>query len=124
MSPRITIKKDHILIEPQKGINFREIQQGLARLFYVKGIPEQNRVWVFRKGSENTENISQDDIYKLKEMIKEHYPQNARINKTAIVVESGLQVSLAELFIKITEDLPQQFKIFINLADAEKWVKE
>jgi hypothetical protein len=49
MPPQITIKKDYILIEPKAGINLREIQQGVARLFYVKGIPEQNRIWVFRK---------------------------------------------------------------------------
>lgn len=121
MSPRITIKKDYILVEPKEGINFREIQQGLARLFYVKGIPEQNRIWVFRKGPEN---LSQDDLYKLKEIIKENYPENARINKTAIVVESGLQTGLAESFIKIAEDLPQQFRVFTNLQGAEDWVKE
>ena len=121
MSPRITIKKDYILVEPKEGINFREIQQGLARLFYVEGIPEQNRIWVFRKGPQN---VSQDDLYKLKEIIKENYPQNARINKTAIVVESGRQTSLAESFIEIAEDLPQQFKVFTNLQDAEDWVME
>jgi len=121
MSPRITIKKDYILVEPKQGLNFREIQQGLARLFYVEGIPEQNRIWVFRKGPEN---ISQDDLYKLKDLIAENYPENARINKTAIVVKSSLQTNLAELFIKIAGDLPQQFKVFADLQDAEDWVKE
>jgi hypothetical protein len=63
-------------------------------------------------------------LQKLKDVIKENYPENARINKTAIVVESGLQKSLAESFTKIAEDLPQEFKVFSNLQDAEDWVKE
>ena len=121
MSPRITIKKDYILIEPKDGIDFRDIQQGVARLFYVEGIPEENRIWVFREGPEN---LSYDDLHKLKGIIKENYPEDARINKTAIVVESSLQTSLAESFAKIAVDLPQKFKVFSNLADAEDWVKE
>ncbi len=121
MSPQITIKKDYILVEPKEGTDFREIQQGLARLFYVEGIPEQNRIWVFREGPQN---LSHDDLYKLKDIIKEYYPVDARINKTAIVVESGLQTGLAESFTKIAYDLPQEFKVFTNIRAAEDWVTE
>jgi hypothetical protein len=121
MSPEITIKKDYILIEPKEGTVLREIQRGVARLFYVEGIPEQNRIWVFR---ESPENLAYDDLNKLKAIIKENYPADARINKTAIEVKSGLQTSLAESFTKIAADLPQQFKVFSNLTDAEDWVKD
>jgi hypothetical protein len=121
MSPRITIKENYILVEPKDGIDLREIQQGVARLFYVEGIPEQNRIWVFREGPQT---LSYDDLPKLRDVIKENYPEGARINKTAIVVESESQSSMAEAFTKIAEDLPQQFKVFSNLADAEAWVKK
>ena len=121
MSPKITIKENYILIEPKEGLDFREIQQGVARLFYVEGIPRQNRIWVFREGPQN---LAYDDLQKLKDVIKEHYPEDARINKTAIVVESESQSSLAEAFTKIAGDLPQQFMVFSNLADAETWVKK
>jgi hypothetical protein len=121
MAPKITIKENYILVEPQEGIDFREIQQGVARLFYVEGIPEQNRIWVFREGPLN---LSYDDLQKLRDVIKEYYPKDARINKTAIVVESETQADMAEAFTKIAEDLPQQFKVFSNLADAEAWVNE
>jgi hypothetical protein len=121
MSPKITIKENYILVEPKEGIDLREIQQGVARLFYVEGIPEQNRIWVFREGPQT---LSFDDLPKLKDIIKENYPEGVRINKTAIVVESESQSSMAEAFTKIAEDLPQQFKVFSNLADAEAWVKK
>jgi hypothetical protein len=121
MSPQITIKKDYILVEPKAGIEFREIQQGLARLYFVEGMPEQNRVWIFREGPKN---LSPDDLDRLKRMVTEYYPADASIRKTAIVVTSEQQANLSESFIKIAEDLPQEFKVFTNLADAEKWVKE
>jgi hypothetical protein len=121
MPPKITIKKDYILVEPKEGTDLREIQQGIARLFYVKEIPEQNRIWVFREGPQN---LSHDDLHRLKDIIKQNYPKDARINKTALVVESGAQSGLAEAFTKIAEDLPQTFKVFSSLADAEQWVKE
>ena len=121
MPPEITIKKDYILIEPKAGIDLREIQQGVARLFYVKEIPEQNRIWVFREGSQN---LSYDDLPRLKDIIKENYPKDSRINKTALVVESTAQSDLAEAFIKIAEDLPQTFKVFSSLVEAEEWVRQ
>ncbi len=121
MPPQITIKKDYVLVEPKEGTDLREIRQGIARLFYVKGIPEKNRIWVFRKGPQN---LSYDDLHGLKDIVKQNYPKDARINKTALVVEPGMQSGLAEAFAKIAADLPQTFKVFSSLADAEKWVKE
>jgi hypothetical protein len=121
MPPEITIKKDYILIEPKAGIDLREIQQGVARLFYVKEIPEQNRIWVFRDGPQT---LSYEDLSRLKDIIKENYPEDSRINKTALVVESKTQSDLAEAFTKIAEDLPQTFKIFSSLAEAEEWVRQ
>lgn len=121
MSPQITIKKDYILVEPKDGSDFREIQQGVARLFYVEGIPEQNRIWIFRDGPQN---LSENDLNRLKVLVKEYYPKDASIRKTAIVVGSDPQISLAESFVKIAEDLPQEFRVFSNLTDAEVWVKE
>jgi hypothetical protein len=121
MSPQITIKKDYILVEPKGGIEFREIQQGLARLYFVKGMPEQNRVWIFREGPEN---LSVNDLNRLKSMVKDYYPADASIRKTALVVTTDQQAAVAEAFIKMAEDLPQELRVFSNLADAEKWVKE
>ena len=121
MPPQITIRKDYILVETKDGFDFREIQQGVARLFYVEGIPEQNRIWIFREGPQN---LSSDDLNRLKSLVKEYYPAKARIRKTAIVVGSDQQKSLAESFIQIAGDLPQELKVFSNLTDAEHWVKE
>ena len=121
MAPEITIKKNYILVEPKAGIDLREIQQGVARLFYLKEIPEQNRIWVFRDGPQN---LSYDDLSRLKDIVKQNYPKDSRINKTALVVESEAQSDLAETFAKIAEDLPQTFKVFSSLADAEEWVKQ
>jgi hypothetical protein len=120
MSPKITIKKDYILIEPRAGMDLREIRKGLARLFYVQEIPEQNRIWVFPEGPQN---LSYDDLPRLKDILKQHNPNASRINKTALVVKPGAQSELAEAFAKIAEDLPQTFKVFSTLADAEDWIK-
>jgi hypothetical protein len=121
MAPQITIKKDYLLIEPKDGIALREIQQGLARLYFVEGMPEQNRIWIFREGPQN---LSEDDLSRLKNMVKDYYPADSTIRKTALVVQSDRQAAVAESFIKIAEDLPQKFKVFSNLEDAEAWVKE
>lgn len=121
MAPQITLKKDYILIEPKEGIAFREIQQGLARLYFVEGMPKQNRIWIFPEGPQN---LTTADLNRLKSMIQEYHPPVSIIRKTALVVKSDRQAAVGEAFIKIAEDLPQKFKVFSNLADAEKWIRE
>ena len=120
MSPEITIKKDYILIEPKKGTDYSEIQRGVARLFYVNEIPEKNRIWVFREGPEK---FSYDDLHKLRDIIKENYPNDHKIDKTAIVIESEFQSSMAESFRQITKDFPFEIRVFSNFQAAEDWVK-
>jgi hypothetical protein len=121
MSPKITIKEDYILLEPKEGTDYWEIQRGIARLFYIPEIPDKNRIWVF---SEGPEKFSYDDLHKLRDIIKENYPKEAMINKTAIVVESGFQSNMAESFRQIAKDLPFQIRVFSDFQAAEAWVKE
>jgi hypothetical protein len=120
MSPEITIKKDYILIEPKKGTDYSEIHRGVARLFYVDEIPEKNRIWVFREGPEK---FPYDDLHKLKDIIKENYPNGHKINKTAIVIESEFQSSMAESFKQVAKDLPFEIRIFSDIQAAEDWAK-
>ena len=121
MSPKITITKEYNLVEPKEGINFREIRRAVARLFYASGIPEKNGIWVFREGQEN---FSYDDLFRLKELIKENYPKDVKINKTAIVIKSGFQSKMAESFKQIAVDLPFEIQVFSDFQAAEDWVKE
>jgi hypothetical protein len=119
MAPEITINKDYILVELKKGIDYREIRRGVARLFYTSGMPEKNGIWVLREGPEK---FSYDDLHKLRDIIKENYPKDVKINKTAIVVESGFQSSMAKSFRQIAEDLPFEIRVFTDLQAAEDWI--
>jgi len=121
MSPEIIVKKDYILIKPKATADFWEIQRGIARLFYVPEIPKKNRIWLFR---ESAQKLTENDLYKIRDIIKENYPEDSGINKTAIVVESELQSNMAEAFARITQDMPHEFRVFSNLAEAESWVKK
>ena len=120
MSPEITKKKDYILIVPKAGTDYSEILRGIARLFYIDEIPEKNRIWVFREGPEK---FSCDDLYKLRDVIKENYPNDHKINKTAIVIESDFQSRMAESFKQIAKDLPFEIRVFSDFQAAEDWVR-
>ncbi len=119
MEPKITVKEDYILVEPEEGAAFREIRRGIARLIYVPEIRDKNDIWVFRKGLEK---LSPDDLYKLRDIIKEIHPKDSKAIKTALVVESAVQSSLEKAFVQIAEDLPHEFKVYSNLQDAEAWI--
>ena len=121
MSPEITVKKDYILIEPKAGADFWEIQRGIARLFYVPEIPKKNRLWLFREGKQK---LTEEDLYKIRDLLKENYPKDSEISKTAIVVESELHSNMVEAFARIAEYMPHEFRVFSNLAEAEGWIKK
>ena len=115
----ITAKKDYILVELKEGVDFREIRRGIARLIYVSEIRDKNDIWVFRKGLGK---LSHDDLYKIRDLIKEIHPKDSKLNKTALVVGSEVQSSMKEAFTQITEDLPHEFRVFSSLQDAETWI--
>jgi len=63
-------------------------------------------------------------LYKLKDIIKENYPEDVTINKTAIVVGSESQSRTAEFFKQNAEDLPFEIRVFSEFQAAENWIKE
>jgi hypothetical protein len=73
---------------------------------------------------EGQEKFSYDDLYRLKDFIKENYLKDVKISKAAIVVESDFQSRMAESFSRISEDLPFEIQIFSDFQTAEDWVKE
>jgi hypothetical protein len=120
MSPNITLKKDYILIEIEEPADFREIRRGIGRLCYVPELPDRNDVWVFRKGLVS---LSHDDLYKLRDIIKEVHPKDSKVHKTALVVTPEVQSRMAEEFSQLAQNLQHEFKVFTRLQDAETWIK-
>ena len=120
MSLKITFKKDYIILEPEAGTDFRQIRAGLARLYYVPGLPDKNRLWLFRDGPVN---IDDQDLQGLKDFIKENYPPEAKLNKTAIVIESEFQANMAAAFKKLVSDLPFEINVFTDLQTAQGWLE-
>ena len=86
----------------------------------MEEIPDKNRIWVFREGPEK---FSYDDLHKLRDIIKEYYPNDHKIDKTAIVVETDFQSSMAETFRQVAKDLPIEIRVFSDFQAAEDWVK-
>lgn len=120
MPLKITFKKNFIILEPEAGTNFRQIRSGLARLYYVPGLPEKNRIWLFRDGPEN---ITDEGLQGLRDFIKENYPPDAKVNKTAIVIESEFQANMASIFQRLVADLPFDIRVFTDFQAAEEWVE-
>lgn len=121
MPPKITIKKDYILVEPSE-VDYWEIWEGIGAELNSPDFPEKNDIWIFHDGPVK---LTYADLYRLKDFIKENYPENANRYKTAIVVESGLQSAMAETFGQIAaENLPFEVGVFTDFQLAEEWVKE
>lgn len=119
MALKITFKKNYFILEPEAGTDFRQIRSGLARLYYVPGFPEKNRIWLFRDGPEN---ITDQDLESLRDFIQENYPLGAKQNKTAIVIESEFQANMASALKRLLADLPFQIQVFTDIRAAQKWV--
>ena len=118
---KITTREDYILVEPSKGIYLFEVLFGLSNLLSMPEFHDRNDVWVFREGKMD---ITYSDLYKIKEYVKNNFPKCSKEKKTAIVVETGLQRSIAELYAKIQEELPHEIRVFSDFRYAEQWITE
>ena len=118
MPPKITVKKDHILVEPS-GVDYWEIWEGIGAEINLPEFPEKNDIWVFHDGPVK---LTYVDLYRLKDFIQENYPDNAKRKKTALVVATGIQTAMANFFIQIGEDLPFEIKVFSDFQAAEDWI--
>lgn len=121
MPLKITFKKNFIILEPEAGTDFRQIRAALARLYYVPGLPDKNRIWLLRDGPEN---ITDEELIGLKEFIRQNYPPEANMNKTAIVIESAFQANMAAAFKGLLADFPFEIEIFTDIQAAEEWIQQ
>ena len=118
---KIKTREDYILVEPSKGIDLLEVLFGLYKLLSMPEFQDRNDVWVFREGKMN---IAYSDLYKIKEYVKNNSPKFSKEKKTAIVVETGMQRSLAELYAEIEGDLSHEIRVFSDFTSAEEWIKK
>ena len=119
MDVKVSIQTDYILVEPPKGLNYWDILVGLGKIVHLAEYSEKNDIWVFRDGPVM---LTYEDLYKIRDLIKEYYPRNMKRNKTALVVETGFQFGLAESFSEIGKQLPFETKVFANIQSAEDWI--
>ena len=117
----IISEQDYILIIPPEGLDFWEIVSAVGRLFPMREFQQKNAIWLFREGPVD---FLYDDLFKLKAFIKNHFPANAKAEKTAIVASTYLQHKLALAYAKICRNLPCRLKVFRDIKAAEVWIRE
>ena len=119
MESKITIKKDYILVEIQERA-FLEITALLGRLFRTSDYLNKDAIWLFRQGLLQ---MAYEDLYKIKDFIIEHYPDNAKTDKkVALVAETGFDTAIATEYVKIVKGLPLEFRVFSDFKAAEEWI--
>ena len=118
MAPKITVKKDYILVEP-KEVDYSQIWEGIGKVCNLSEFSEKNDIWVFR---ESPIKLTYVDLHRLKEYVEEIYPEDVTRSKTAIVAATGVQLGMAVIFSQIAEDLPFEIKVFSDFQAAEDWI--
>lgn len=119
MPAKISIKEAYILVEPQSN-EYWELIEALGRLFKMPEYLEKNTIWL---SPDDRISVTYDDLYKIRDVIAGHFPKGFKPdNKTAIVVKTGLQDSMAYLYAKIAESLPFETCVFSDFQSAEDWI--
>ena len=121
MEPKITIMEDYVLIEPREA-EFWEIVESLGRLFKIPEFPYKDVIWNFDAGHLK---IAYEELYKIKDFIKENEPEKIKPDKKiAIVAPTGLYAAMATEYAKIVEEFPIEIKVFPDLDAAEEWITQ
>jgi hypothetical protein len=121
MAPEISILKNYILMEASRGFDYWEIMEGIGMLLNMQEYPEKNDIWVFRDGPIR---LYYDDLYNIRDFLKQNYHEDSIRSKTAIVAETGIIFGVAESFAQIAKDLPYEIRIFSDIQSAENWITE
>jgi hypothetical protein len=119
MAIKISVLESYILVEPDPGLDYWDILEGSIKLSNMKEFAEKNDIWIFKPGPLM---LTIKDLYKIQDIISEHYPKVPRERKTAVVVESGFMSGLVNTFTELSNNLPFRLKVFDDLSSAEKWV--
>jgi len=117
----IRTRDDHLLIKMPDGVDFWEIVATIGHLMPTPEFQENHDIWLFREGKVD---LTLLDLYKLDNFLTTHFPENAKGKKTAIVVESGFQQSLAETYANIGKNRLREIKVFSDLKTAESWITD
>jgi len=112
--------RDYIMVVPPEGLNFWEIFLALGQLIQMSEFREKNDIWIFRKGHVD---FLYADLFKLIDFVKTHCTAKTKRKKTAIVVETRMQLSLAESYANMGRDLPRMIKVFTDFKAAEEWAR-
>ncbi len=119
MEPKITIKEHYVLIEPREA-EYWEIVQSLGNLFKLPEFPYKDVIWNFDAGPLK---ITYEELYKIKDFIKENEPEEIKPDKKiAIVAPTGLYAAIATEYAKIAEEFPVEIKVFPDLVAAKEWI--
>ena len=121
MSAKISLKNTYILVKPQ-AVDYWEIMETLSTLFEMPEYLEKNTIWDF---PDERIRVTYDQLYRIRDVLEQHFPKSSKQhNKTAIVVKSGLQNSMADYYAKIVKDLPFEARVFSDVQSAEVWIAQ
>ena len=120
MAQQITCNDKYIRLEYAAEINCWEILEGVSRLFSMPEFSDKHALWVFR---DKPLKIFYPDIYKIKDYAERLFPAGPNGKKTAIVTQTGIQNSLASLYVASGINVDREVKVFSNLKSAEYWIE-
>ena len=118
MGPKIELKKNYILIELEE-VDYWQIWDAIAQVHNLLDSFDKNQIWVFSKEPAALTDVA---LLKLKDLIKDVYPEDVTMSKMAIVADEGEKSAVASLFSQIAKDLPFEINVFSDFQAAKDWI--
>jgi hypothetical protein len=116
---KLTNNNDYILVELSTGMDYWEVLETISELFSMPESKNKNDIWAIRSGQIQ---MSFTDLYEIKDLGIKICPNYFKSNKTAIIVENGVQQSLAAWYADICKELPREIRVFSDFNSAKDWI--
>ena len=110
MDPTITIENDYFVVTMPAGIDTDEIYD-FIHLEFQEGLIHKNSIMVFSSGAFL---FVPKDFVTIRELLIK-YSQKSKRQKTALVFDSKLGISLAGSLVKRLQDIPFELRVFRDL---------
>lgn len=115
---QIQTMQDYIKVDIEEGLNYYEIAGAIQQLH---NIPGAFRYLMVRIQTEQCE-LSHMQFRSIISNAKKNSPNNLVLEKTALVVNTGLQSGIARLFVEGVKGAACSFDVFRSQETALSWL--
>lgn len=113
-------ESDYIAVTFTENVSFSSLLDAFLHVASLPGFKNKSRIWILKKNDDTS--LSLTTISAVLRIIMKLDDRNNKRNKVAIVLQNGVQGTVARLFAREARKASCSMDLFGNVDSAVQWV--